>query len=127
MGLELAKWNPTGEIDVEAFDPFCNSIARMPSHELAVGARKRCASWPKFTAPTIPDRAFITFQWFSCPGHKGGCSFSYGARAANRLTKLDIYLGTIFDGTDIPALFYSFGERMTLVWRGSNSSVDESW
>ena len=35
--------NGSGEIDVEAFAPFCNSIVRVPNDELVVGARRSCA------------------------------------------------------------------------------------
>jgi hypothetical protein len=59
--------------------------------------------------PPYPDGALIKFQWnYSCPNHRG-CLFTCpGGGGANHVTKLDIYLGGIFDATDGLALFYSF-------------------
>jgi hypothetical protein len=37
------RGNGSGEIDVEAFASFCNSIIHVPNNELVVGARKSCA------------------------------------------------------------------------------------
>ena len=37
------RGNRSGEIDVEAFAPLCNSVVRVPNGELVVGARKSCA------------------------------------------------------------------------------------
>jgi hypothetical protein len=76
----------------------------------SLGAQERAAlTGPNSQRPPYPDGALIKFQWnYSCPNHKG-CSFSCpGGGGADHVTKLDIYLGGVFDAADGLGLFYSF-------------------
>jgi hypothetical protein len=77
---------------------------------------------PNSQPPPYPDGALIAYQWnFTCPGHKG-CSFLCpGAGAEDHVTKLDIYLGTIFDGTH--ALFFRFATENTSYGTGFSLST----
>jgi hypothetical protein len=67
------------------------------------------------TKPSYPDGFEITNQWdYSC--RRTACSFNCpGQVAANQVTRLTIYLGTIpFDNRgNSPALFYEFATRYT--------------
>ena len=87
-------------------------------------AQERAAPFDPYAPPPkpYPDAARITFQWnYSCETH--GCSFQChgtGAEssvptlhiplggAASRVTKFDIYLGSIPDEPDSQGLYYSF-------------------
>ena len=65
------------------------------------------------TKPSYPDAFEITNQWdYSC--RSTACSFNCpGQVAANQVTRLTIYLGTIpFDNRgNFPAIFYEFVTR----------------
>lgn len=57
-----------------------------------------------------PRDSQVTFQWnYSCPSSRG-CSFTCpGTAAADHVTKLDVYLGTVPVGNErAPAIFYNF-------------------
>ena len=81
---------------------------------------------PNSEHPPYPDTTLIKFQWnYSCPTHKG-CSFSCpGGGGADHVTKLDVYLGGIFDATDGLALFYSFATEY--VSSGTGFLVIDVW
>ena len=91
----------------------------------SVWAQERTAL-PGPERPPYPDGALIKFQWnYSCPNHRG-CLFTCpGGGSANHVTKLDIYLGGIFDAGDGLALFYSFATDSVLSGTGFSVSKGE--
>ena len=71
-----------------------------------------------------PRDSQVTFQWnYSCPSSRG-CSFTCpGAAAADHVTKLDVYLGTIpFGNERAPAIFYNFSSYE--IPRGNGFSIN---
>ena len=73
-------------------------------------AQERAAPFDPYARPPkpYPDAARVTFQWnYSCETR--GCSFQcHGTGAASRVTKFDIYPGSIPDEPDSHGLYYSF-------------------